>query len=112
VPRGIPRSATLDNGGDDYLGIGSYGGGFNQKAYGGGTYGYAWWFNGQVDDGGCLNWPDAPADAFAAIGYGGNIMVMMPSKRLVVAARGNWARSRPQVNSLNDNLKLLADASH
>ncbi len=110
VPRGIPKSVTPDNGGDDYLGIGSYGGGFNQKTYGGGTYGYAWWFNGQTNEAGNLNWPDAPADTFAAMGYGGNIMVMIPSKRLVVAARGNWSKSRPKVDTVSETLKLLMEA--
>jgi CubicO group peptidase (beta-lactamase class C family) len=112
VPQGIPRSVTKDQEGDDYLGIGSYGGGFNQRAYGGGRYGYCWWFDRADNKGQPAAWPDAPLDTITAIGYGGNIMVMMPSKRLVVAARGNWTRTRPQSNDLDSNLKLLAEAAH
>ena len=113
VPRGIPRTVTKDQEGNDYLGIGSYGGGVNQRAYGGGRYGYTWWFNAPKGEGDAegLVWPDAPEDTFAAIGYGGNLMVMMPSKRLVVAGRGNWSGTRPQADDLNANLKLLAEAA-
>ena len=42
---------------------------------------------------------------------GGNIMVMMPGKRLVVAARGKWSGTRPETNELNIDLKLLSDAA-
>jgi CubicO group peptidase (beta-lactamase class C family) len=111
VPRGIPRTVTPDKEPNDYLGIGSYGGGVNQQAYGGGRYGYTWWFNAAGAEADGIVWPDAPGDTFVASGFGGNIMVMMPGKRVVVAARGKWSRTRPQTNDLNGNLKLLAEAA-
>jgi len=59
---------------DDYLEIGTFGGGSDHfTEYGAGIYGFNWWFNST----GRLHpdrrtWPAAPADAFMSIGAGGN----------------------------------------
>ena len=110
VPPELPIST--DHQINDYLQIGSYGGPNNQVPYGPGLYGYCWWFNAPLPKVGELNWPSAPPDAFAALGYGGCNMVMIPSKGLVVAARANWGRAVAggQDSRFNQNLKLLVDA--
>ena len=66
---------------DDYLGIGSFGGGSDHfTKFGPGIYGFNWWFNGlsrlhPVS----TTWPDAPRDTYLSIGAGGNNSVMIPS---------------------------------
>jgi CubicO group peptidase (beta-lactamase class C family) len=98
----------------DYLGIGSYGGSHNQKRYNGlGVYGFCWWFNSLAGTTGIASWPDAPADTFLGIGWGGVYIAMIPSKGLLAAARGNWGHVEPgnAQSPLNANLKLLADCA-
>jgi len=57
-------------------------------------------------------WPDAPADVFQAAG-GTEIVMILPSLNMVVAAIGNWGSFDPgNPNSgMNQNLKLLKEAS-
>ncbi len=101
VPRDLPR--TKQNG-EDYLGIGSYGGGNDQNFPGQGVYGFNWWFNAKSPSGEMFL-PSLPDDAFCTIGHQGNeVMLMVPSWKLVVAARGNWGGVRLE------KTKLLADA--
>lgn len=63
-------------------------------------YGFLWWLNedgrrqglgtggaGVVDDG-TFNWPDAPEDAFAALGLGDQIALVVPSEDLVFVRLG------------------------
>jgi CubicO group peptidase (beta-lactamase class C family) len=109
VPRDLPRSATSQP--DDYLQIGTYGGGNNQCFYGPGVYGFNWWFNGVAPGSDQLVMPDAPPDAVMAMGIGGRFMVMVPSLRLIVAARGNWGDIEPgePLERYNANLKLLRE---
>jgi len=112
VPPGLPRTQTAEA--NDYLDIGSYGGGHNQTDFGPGKYGFNWWFNAPVSKDGPLTFPDAPADIVMASGYGGNLMVILPSQRMVVAARGSWGgvggARRGGANRLNETLKLLMEA--
>ena len=110
LPRTTPDST------DDYLGIGTYGGSSDQAAGadGPGIYGYNWWFNDFVGTTGVRTWPDAPADAFQANGhYGIEVVTVIPSLNLVVAARGDWGAFDPgnQAATMNLNLKLLVDAA-
>jgi CubicO group peptidase (beta-lactamase class C family) len=80
---------------DDYLGIGSYGGGSDHfTKYGAGIYGFNWWFNGvgrlHPDS---VTWPDAPSDTYLAIGAGGNMAALFPSLNMVlISAKGNWGK--------------------
>jgi CubicO group peptidase (beta-lactamase class C family) len=112
VPGDLPWTQTPKA--IDYLGIGSYGGGHDQKRYNGlGVYGFCWWFNSKAGTSNISAWPDAPADTFLGIGWGGVYIAMIPSKGLLAAARGNWGHVEPgNVQSpLNANLKLLADCA-
>lgn len=78
---------------DDYLGIGTYGGGSDHfTKCGPGVYGFNWWFNGK---GGphpdALTWPDAPPETIMSLGARGNSTAIIPSLKLVVAcANGDW----------------------
>ena len=80
VPGDLPQTEKAET--DDYLKIGSYGGGSDHfTKYGPGIYGFNWWFNGY----GRLHpeqrtWPDAPAEIFMSIGFGGNCAAMIPSQ--------------------------------
>ena len=121
VPLGTPR--TTNNVADDYLGVGSYGGGINQHD-GPGIYGFNWWFNQCLTtpprDPPLLAWPSAPADACIAMGhFGKEGMAVFPSLGMVVAAYNPdiaaWGDTvitdPPNTNStLNQNLKLLTEA--
>jgi len=113
VPGSLPRSCSSCST-SDYLGIGTSGGGSNDFAYGPGIYGFNWWFNAK---GGLhpndLTWPDAPLDTFQANGHWNTeIVTVIPSRKLVVSAIGNWGTFQPGSASagMNQNLKLLAEA--
>ena len=108
----VPRSLPISKGDstDDYLNIGSYGGGSNQiPDTGPGSYGFNWWFNTPgPNTGGLPLWPDAPPDTFASLGARGNCCFMIPSLNLVlVSAFGKWGDAEKQGNA---NLKLLMEA--
>ncbi len=105
VPANLPRTSIS---GTDYLGIGSYGGGSSQTTFGPGFYGYGWWFNTNG-----TFWPDAPSDTFQANGhFGTEVMTIIPSLDLVVAAKGTWGGYDPgsATSTMNQNLKLLVDS--
>jgi hypothetical protein len=93
VPADLPH--TREGGTDDYLQIGSFGGGSDHfTRYGAGIYGFNWWFNARgrlhPDN---TTWPDGPADAFMSIGAGGNNMIMIPSLGIVlVSSGGAWGK--------------------
>ena len=85
IRSGSPDTPWTQN---DYLGIGSYGGGVNNDLYVHGPYGFNWWFN-TLSGTNLLGYPAAPADAFLANGHDGEqCMAMIPSLGLVVAAWG------------------------
>jgi CubicO group peptidase (beta-lactamase class C family) len=112
VPGNLPRSKA---GTSDYLGVGTVGGGSDQTQYGPGIYGLNWWFNnkGGVHPTG-LTWPNAPVDTFQANGHWNvEVMTIIPSLNMVVAARGNWGTFQPgnAGASMNQNLKLLTEAA-
>ena len=68
---------------DDYLGIGSYGGGSDHFSEAGpGIYGFNWWFNdtGRLHPS-ALTWPGAPKDTVMSLGAGGNSSAFIPSQR-------------------------------
>jgi CubicO group peptidase (beta-lactamase class C family) len=66
-----------------------------------GRYGAHWWLNaGDPDDPSDRPWPDLPRDAFAASGFEGQYVLVIPSRQLVLVRLG---LSRPQHTfSLND----------
>jgi len=110
VPANLPVAERNDP--DEYLGVNSYGGGNNQWEPGPGLYGFNWWFNAPMPKTGGLYWPTAPPDTFAALGYGGHYMVMIPSRNLLVAAHANWGSeaSGDPHSRFSTNLKLLLEA--
>jgi CubicO group peptidase (beta-lactamase class C family) len=88
----------------------------NQRSIGGknnqtdhhGSYSYLWWING-VDRDGKRNWPDAPTDAFAALGHGGKrACVVIPSLDLVVSWNDAKINGRDDENAA---FKLLVAAT-
>jgi len=120
VPSSMPRSLSKKDEVDDYMDVSSYGGGINQTAEGPGVYGFNWWFNENKEDPNKLTWPSAPKDTFLAYGrWGTDVMAMMPSLGLVVAAdtdgtEGTWGRfvTGDPNSQMNRNLGILSDAVH
>jgi hypothetical protein len=105
VPADTPRTGGGDV--DDYLGIGTAGGGADQTMLGPGVYGFNWWFN---DDGAL--WPDAPPDAFQANGHwNGEVLVVIPSLGIVAAWRGDGADPDAFAQPMNAILAELVAAA-
>ena len=114
VPRALPHTAEAKT--DDYLKIGTYGGGSDHfTRYGPGIYGYNFWFNGNGrDHRNALTWPDAPRDAFMTVGAGGNSAVIIPSlDMMIVAAKAKWGSPRPgdASSAMNQVMKLASQAA-
>jgi CubicO group peptidase (beta-lactamase class C family) len=110
VPNDLPGSSAETS---DYLGIGTHGGDTDQMPYGPGIYGFNWWFNAEVGTSGQLTWPDAPPDTFQANGHWGEeVVTIIPSLRMIVAARGYWGSFVPGDAStgMNQVLKLLVES--
>ena len=114
MPGSLPRTVAPENGvADDYLSVGTVGGGVNQTPYGPGLFGSSWWFNDTVGTTGLRPWPDAPLDIFQANGHWNKeIVVMIPSLNLLVAARGGWGTFVPgdPSSGMNQRLKTLTSA--
>ena len=114
VPFSLPH--TREAGNDDYLGIGTFGGGSDHfTKFGPGVYGFNWWFNRtsrlHPDR---TTWPGAPADTILSIGAGGNCSAMFPSRGVVLAsARGKWGQlaGGDPASPMNRHLQLLAEAT-
>ncbi len=89
----LPASAEAEN--DDYLEIGTFGGGSKHfTEFGAGCYGFNWWFNrtGRLHPNAKL-WPDAPDEIVVSIGARGNNTAFLPSKRmLLVSLQGEWGK--------------------
>ncbi len=115
VPRDLPHTEKAET--NDYLKIGSYGGGSDHfTKYGPGIYGFNWWFNdyGRQHPQ-SRTWPDAPADIFLSIGFGGNCAAIFPSeKALLVAAKANWGKIKggDAQERMNRVLKQFSEAVH
>jgi CubicO group peptidase (beta-lactamase class C family) len=113
VPSDLPLTRQAET--DDYLKIGSYGGGSDHfSRCGPGIYGFNWWFNGKVrDQEDRLTWPDAPEELFMSVGARGNSAAILPSKRaILVAANAHWGGlegGKPK-SRMSRILKLFAEA--
>jgi CubicO group peptidase (beta-lactamase class C family) len=107
VPDPLPRTRGREI--DDYLGVGTMGGGHDETRMGPGVFGVQWWFNA----GGRL-WPDLPHDAFQANGHWNRFaLTVIPSLGLVVAWRdGNGVVGDADAfhEPMNDALRTLQDA--
>lgn len=92
TPKDLPQTEKNDKN-DDYLGIGSYGGGSDHFSEAGpGIYGFNWWFNntGRLHSD-KLTWPSAPADTIMSLGAGGNSSAFIPSLNVaLICAQGDW----------------------
>ena len=114
TPKDLPQTAHTGTD-DDYLGIGSYGGGSDHFSDAGpGIYGFNWWFNdtGRLHPG-ALTWPDAPADTVMSIGARGNSAAFFPSlNAALVCAEGDWGEvdGGNRGAKMNQVLKLAAEA--
>ncbi|GIU84879.1 MAG: serine hydrolase [Acidimicrobiales bacterium] len=85
------------------------------------AYGYLWWLNAdggwvlpsgrRVEDG--WFWPDAPPDAFAALGLGGQIALVFPTEKVVVVRIGPYKSDeqvRDQGNAVNEFARLVMES--
>ncbi|HYI96114.1 MAG TPA: hypothetical protein VEX68_21400 [Bryobacteraceae bacterium] len=113
VPFSLPHTQQAGN--DDYLGIGTFGGGSDHfTKFGPGVYGFNWWFNRKSHlHPDRTTWPDAPSNTILSIGAGGNCSAIFPSSGVVLAsARGKWGQlsGGDAQSPMNRHLKLLADA--
>ncbi|MBW2459062.1 MAG: hypothetical protein JRI68_31470, partial [Deltaproteobacteria bacterium] len=103
VPGSLPRTAGGNT--NDYLGIGTYGGGTDQTGLGPGIYGFNWWFNP-----GSQVWPAAPADTVQANGHwNGEVLTFIPSLAIVAAWRGSGANPESFNDPMNAILTALMD---
>jgi len=113
TPANLPHTQKAET--NDYLKLGTYGGGSDHFTdFGAGIYGCNWWFNakGRLHPN-SITWPDAPRDTFMSIGAGGNCAVMIPSKKtILLAARANWGKHTPgdAAAPTNQHIKLLLRA--
>ncbi len=110
----LPASADAET--DDYLGIGSFGGGSKHfTEFGAGAYGFNWWFNRK----GRLHpdvrmWPDAPEDLVVSIGARGNNTAFWASKRMLLVGLGaDWGRLEggDPASRMNRALALFGQAA-
>jgi hypothetical protein len=113
VPADWPRAVTKGTQPDDYLGLGSYGGGTNQTPHGPGVYGFNFWFNRPTPTGERV-WPAAPPDVYQANGlWNRDTLTIFPGLRMVVAARGaHPGKFEPGIagSEYDRNMRLLMEA--
>ncbi|MFO1036502.1 MAG: serine hydrolase domain-containing protein [Geminicoccaceae bacterium] len=104
VPASLPRTV---GGLNDYLRVGTHGGGTNQSSQAQGFYGFNWWLNTEG-----RAWPDAPHDTFQARGHqNAETLVVMPSLGIVAAWRGRRSgMGQPALDDANVYFGLLASA--
>jgi CubicO group peptidase (beta-lactamase class C family) len=111
LPFSIPR--TQGDSGDMLPGQPSYGGGRNQDDHMG-CYSHMWWLN-KRDRTGNLLLPSVPEDAFAAIGYGGEkLLMIVPSLDLIISWNTENLTRAPMVSigrvQMESVLKILFSA--
>ncbi|HOX38850.1 MAG TPA: serine hydrolase [Candidatus Brocadiia bacterium] len=78
-----------------------------------GSYSWLWWING-VDRDGRRRWPDAPIDAFAALGHanGQRGMAVIPGLDIVISWNDTTLGERPDdPPPLNEMFRLLGKAA-
>ena len=110
-PFSLPRTSGKDA--EMLPGAPSYGGGKNQDDHLG-CYSHMWWLN-KRDRKGNLLFPSAPEDAFAAIGYGGEkVLMVVPSLDLIVSWNTDSLTRAPMLSigreQMESVLKILFSA--
>lgn len=108
LPLTLPRSAG--KAAEMLPGAPSYGGGKNQDDHLG-SYSHMWWLN-KPDRTGTRLIPSAPADAFSAIGYGGEkVLMVVPSLDLIITWNTDSLTRAPMVSigrlQMESVLKIL-----
>ena len=109
----LPHTQNADT--DDYLKVGSFGGGSDHfTKFGAGIYGFNWWFNrpGRLHPD-SRTWPDAPGDIVMSVGFGGNCTALAPGQdAILVAARANWGNleAGQSESEMNQVLRDFAEA--
>lgn len=111
VPADLPISSE---GGKDYLGVGTFGGGTSQTNNGPGIYGFSFWFNETLPSGKRV-WPAAPRDTYQANGmWNMHTVTIFPRLKMVAVISETDRRGRFKPGSesghANRNLKLLLDS--
>jgi len=72
-----------------------------------GSYSWLWWVNG-VNREGRRNWPDAPTNAYAALGHGDKRgMAVLPGLEVIIS----WNDSQLGQKPLNEVFRLLGEAA-
>jgi CubicO group peptidase (beta-lactamase class C family) len=105
VPADLPRTAAVKV--NDYLGVGSSGGGANQTPLGPGIYGFNLWHNPDR-----TTWPNAPPDAYQANGHwNGEVLTVIPTLGIVAAWKGKRAEASSFTGAMDRLLKLLVEAA-
>lgn len=101
----LPRTS---GGLDDYLNVGTFGGGTDQTGLGPGSYGFGLWLN---TDG--KLWPDVPWDAYQANGgWNRYAVTVIPSLKLVaVWVDGPVSDAEDFAAEMNLSLKILVEAA-
>ena len=92
VPYDLPHAAPCDRI-NDYLGIGSYGGGADHfTRLGPGVYGFNWWYNRPTPlKEGALLFPSLDDDWILSVGVRGHLSLFSPKRRYVlITSFGNW----------------------
>lgn len=92
VPYDLPHAAPCDRI-NDYLGIGSYGGGADHFTHlGPGVYGFNWWYNRPTPlKEGALLFPSLDDNWILSVGVRGHLSLFSPKKRYaLITSFGNW----------------------
>ncbi len=99
VPSNLPR--TTGSSVDDYLGVGTIGGGNDLSSLGPGVYGANFWFNANKK-----LFPDLPADTYQAVGHWGTkVLTVFPSQRMVVV---HWQSGTRDQSGYNRDFNSVA----
>ena len=112
VANALPIRGGPDSAGNDYAGVGTFGGGIDQitNDYGPGLYGFGMWRNGTVRETGTRAWVDAPLDLMVATGSGGSIVLYVPGTKVIIAAVGTWGDITTAADSIfNARMNLVND---
>lgn len=105
-PLSLPRTAGQDA--EMLPDVPSYGGGKNQDDHLG-CYSHMWWLN-KRDRQGKLLFPSAPEDAFAAIGYGGEkVLMVVPSLDMVVSWNTNSLTRAPMLSIGREQMESVLE---
>lgn len=111
VPHELPHAMPCKHV-NDYLHLGTYGGGADHFTHlGPGIYGFNWWYNGfSPQQDGRLLFPELPKDLIFAFGVRGHIACFSPKRNYaVVTSFGNWEDRGSYLGNYESKLKRFID---